>query len=58
MKAHNTSINCSKCGSKGKINGRTFECKCGYKFDKHLNASNNIAKRTIEALITIASPNA
>jgi len=58
VKAHNTSINCSKCGSKGKINGRTFECKCGYKFDKHLNASNNIAKRTIEALITIASPNA
>jgi hypothetical protein len=54
-----TSINCSKCGSKGKINGRMFECKyCGYKFDKHLNTGNNISKRTIEYLRTIASPNA
>jgi dihydroneopterin aldolase len=54
-----TSINCSKCGSKGKINGRMFECKsCKYKFDKHLNASNNISKRTIGYLRTIASPNA
>ena len=59
VKARNTSINCSKCGKKGKINGRLFECKyCGYKFDKHLNASNNISKRTIEVLRTIASPNA
>jgi len=59
VKAPNTSINCSKCGSKGKINGRLFECRnCRYKFDKHLNASNNIAKRTIKYLRTIASPNA
>jgi transposase len=59
VKARNTSINCSKCGSKGKINGRLFECRnCGYKFDKHLNASNNIAKRIIGYLRTIASPNA
>jgi transposase len=59
VKARNTSINCSKCGSKGKINGRLFECRnCGYKFDKHLNASNNISKRTIGYLRTIASPNA
>jgi len=51
VKARNTSIICNKCGSKGKINGRMFECKyCGYKFDKHLNASNNISKRTIEVL--------
>ena len=46
-----TSKKCSKCGNKGRINGRMFECKyCRYKFDKHLNASNNIAKRTIEVL--------
>ena len=57
--ADHTSITCSKCGSKGKINGRMFECKyCGYKFDKHLNASNNISKRTIGCLRTIASPDA
>jgi uncharacterized protein with HEPN domain len=54
-----TSINCSKCGSKGKINGRMFEYRnCKYKFDKHLNASNNISKRTIEVLRKIASPDA
>jgi hypothetical protein len=59
VKARNTSINCSKCGGKGKINGRMFECRnCGYKFDKHLNASNNISKRTIEVLRIVASPNA
>jgi hypothetical protein len=57
--AGKTTINCSKCGRKGRINGRTFECRyCKYKFDKHLNASNNISKRTIEYLKTIASPNA
>jgi ribosomal protein L37AE/L43A len=54
-----TSINCSKCGSKRKINGRMFECRnCKYKFDKHLNAGNNISKRTIEVLRKIASSNA
>jgi transposase len=59
VKARNTSITCSKCGSKGKINGRLFECRnCGYKFDKHLNASNNISKRTIGYLRTVASPDA
>jgi transposase len=59
VKARNTSITCSKCGSKGRINGRLFECRsCKYKFDKHLNASNNISKRTIGYLRTIASPNA
>jgi len=52
-----TSKKCSKCGNKGRINGRMFECKyCRYKFDKHLNASNNIAKRTIEVLQAIALP--
>jgi len=47
-----TTIKCYRCGSFGKIGKRKnsyFICeKCGLVTNKHYNASNNIAKRTIE----------
>ncbi|MEM3419604.1 MAG: zinc ribbon domain-containing protein [Candidatus Aenigmatarchaeota archaeon] len=55
----------SKCGNEGKLikyiaKGkikRYFKCNnCGYKDDKHFNASSNIAKRAIEYLKKVAFP--
>ena len=55
--ADGTTINCSRCGSKGIKRGREFFCnKCRFTDNIHINASRNIAKRTIEYLGTIASP--
>jgi hypothetical protein len=52
VNADYTSIKCYRCGSYGKIGkGKNsfFICeKCGLVTNKHYNASNNIAKRTIE----------
>jgi hypothetical protein len=57
VKARNTSITCSRCGSKEKKKGEEFFCsKCRFTDNIHINASRNIAKRTIEALKTIALP--
>jgi transposase len=57
VKACNTSITCSRCGSKGIKRGKEFFCsKCRFTDNIHINASRNIAKRTIEALKTIALP--
>jgi len=55
INAKNTSKVCSKCGSYGKFGegkeGYKFICNnCGYSNNKHFNAGNNIAKRTIEIL--------
>ncbi len=43
---------CSSCGHKQKISlkERTFECECGLKIDRDLNASLNIKKETINIL--------
>jgi Zn finger protein HypA/HybF involved in hydrogenase expression len=52
-----TSINCSRCGSKGIKRGNEFFCsKCRFTDNIHINATRNIAKRTIEYLRTIALP--
>jgi len=52
-----TSITCSRCGNKEKKKGEEFFCsKCRFTDNIHINASRNIAKRTIEALKTIALP--
>jgi transposase len=57
VKARNTSITCSRCGNKGIKRGKEFFCsKCRFTDNIHINASRNIAKRTIEYLKTIASP--
>jgi transposase len=57
VKARNTSIKCSRCGSKGIKRGKEFFCsKCRFTDNIHINASRNIAKRTIEYLRTMASP--
>jgi transposase len=57
VKACNTSINCSRCGSKGIKRGKEFFCsKCRFTDNIHINASRNISKRTIEVLKTIALP--
>ncbi|MFH7860149.1 MAG: zinc ribbon domain-containing protein [Candidatus Aenigmatarchaeota archaeon] len=50
--SYRTSRICSRCGSYGKIGkGKEFFCsKCGLINNKHINASKNIAKRTIEIL--------
>ncbi|MEM1574600.1 MAG: zinc ribbon domain-containing protein [Nitrososphaerota archaeon] len=49
--SYKTSRICSRCGSYGKIKGKEFFCsKCGLINNKHINASKNIAKRTIEIL--------
>jgi dihydroneopterin aldolase/predicted RNA-binding Zn-ribbon protein involved in translation (DUF1610 family) len=62
--ADGTTIYCSKCGSKGKLikyitKGKIkkfFKCNnCGYKDNKHFNASANISKRAIEYLKNVAS---
>jgi len=46
-----TSIKCSRCGSKGIKRGKEFFCnKCRFTDNIHINASRNIAKRTIEYL--------
>jgi len=52
-----TSITCSRCGNKEKKKGEEFFCnKCRFTDNIHINASRNIAKRTVEVLKTIASP--
>jgi len=55
-----TTIKCYKCGSFGKIGkGKNsfFICeKCGLITNKHYNASNNIAKNTIEYQRRLLSP--
>jgi hypothetical protein len=57
VKTRNTSIKCSRRGSKGIKRGNEFFCsKCRFTDNIHINASRNIAKRTIEYLRTIASP--
>jgi Zn finger protein HypA/HybF involved in hydrogenase expression len=57
VKARNTSITCSRCGNKEKKKGNEFFCsKCRFTDNIHINASRNIAKRTVEVLKTIASP--
>jgi hypothetical protein len=57
VKARNTSITCSRCGNKEKKKGEEFFCsKCRFTDNIHINASRNIAKRTIEVLKTIALP--
>jgi ribosomal protein L37E len=57
VKARNTSITCSRCGNKEKKKGEEFFCsKCRFTDNIRINASRNIAKRTIEVLRTIASP--
>jgi hypothetical protein len=57
VKTRNTSINCSRCGNKGIKRGKEFFCsKCRFTDNIHINASRNIAKRTIEYLRTIALP--
>ncbi|MEM2554600.1 MAG: zinc ribbon domain-containing protein, partial [Nitrososphaerota archaeon] len=49
--SYKTSRICSRCESYGKIKGKEFFCsKCGLINNKHINASKNIAKRTIEIL--------
>jgi len=64
MKARNTSIICNKCGSKGKLikyiaKGKIkkfFKCNnCGYKDNKHFNASANVVKKTVECLRKVVS---
>jgi transposase len=57
VKARNTSITCSRCGNKGIKKEKEFFCsKCRFTDNIHINASRNIAKRTIEVLKTIALP--
>jgi ribosomal protein L37E len=52
--ADKTSIRCSRCGSKGKFESYKFICsKCGYINNRHFNAGNNIAKRTVEYIKNI-----
>lgn len=61
--SYKTSRICSRCGSEGKLikyiaKGKIkkfFKCNnCGYKDNKHFNASANIVKRTIEILKKVA----
>ncbi|MEM3630918.1 MAG: zinc ribbon domain-containing protein [Nitrososphaerota archaeon] len=63
--SYKTSRICSRCGNEGKLikylaKGkikRYFKCNnCGYKDNRHFNASANIAKRTIEILKKVAFP--
>ena len=52
-----SSIKCSRCGNIGIKRGNEFFCsKCRFTDNIHINASRNIAKRTIEYLRTITSP--
>ncbi|MBS7614112.1 transposase, partial [Candidatus Bathyarchaeota archaeon] len=41
--AKNTSRTCPMCGEVSKPNGQVFECKCGFKADRHFVAAWNIA---------------
>ncbi|MEM3406186.1 MAG: zinc ribbon domain-containing protein [Nitrososphaerota archaeon] len=63
--SYKTSRICSRCGNEGKLikylaKGkikRYFKCNnCGYKDNRHFNASANIAKRAIEYLKKVAFP--
>jgi len=52
-----SSMKCSRCGNIGIKRGKEFFCsKCRFTDNIHINASRNIAKRTIEYLRTITSP--
>jgi len=57
INADYTSIKCSRCENIGIKRGKEFFCsKCRFTDNIHINASRNIAKRTIEYLRTITSP--
>ncbi|MFH7859912.1 MAG: zinc ribbon domain-containing protein [Candidatus Aenigmatarchaeota archaeon] len=62
--SYKTSRICSRCGNEGKLikyiaKGKIkkfFKCNCGYKDNKHFNASSNIAKRAIEYIRKVIFP--
>ncbi|MHA1911557.1 MAG: zinc ribbon domain-containing protein [Candidatus Kariarchaeaceae archaeon] len=41
-----SSKTCSKCGLKGKRNGKHFTCECGFSLDSDLNAARNLIIRS------------
>ncbi|MHA1911205.1 MAG: zinc ribbon domain-containing protein [Candidatus Kariarchaeaceae archaeon] len=41
-----SSKTCSKCGLKGKRNGKRFTCECGFSLDSDLNAARNLIIRS------------